>query len=140
MYGASDKLVSLRREDGTKFKIAESWPHSKAFDQRIARILAERLLPETIERFERGLPISFGLLLITKGGIRYGGILISWSDLEDVREKDGALMFKTKERWWKYRQIDAPLVTGLVKHAMRSRLVALLAARARQAYQAQEAD
>ena len=130
IYGASDKLLYLRREGGRKFKISESWPHNKAFDQRIAHIVTERLLPETIKRFERGVPISFGYLLITREGIRYFGRPIPWSDLVDALEMNGTLKFKAQGRWWRYGLIDAPLVAGLVKHAMRSRLVALLAKRA----------
>jgi uncharacterized protein DUF6585 len=126
MFGGSDKLLVLHREDGERFVVSESWSYNKELNTRIARILTERLLPQAIERFEKGMPLSFGTLLIVSAGIRYEGKVIPWSDLEDIQDKNGVLAIKTKGKWQHHMLINTPLIAALVKHAMRSRLVVIL--------------
>lgn len=139
MYGASDKLVVLHGEGARRFAISESWPHNKEFDRRVAHILVERLLPQAIERFNKGLPISFGPLLINNYGIRYIRQFIPWEELEDIREDNGAFTLKTQGEWQRYEIIDAPLIVALVTYILRARLIAVIKARIGEAYQGAEA-
>jgi hypothetical protein len=86
----------------------------------------ERMLPQVIERFEKGIPVSFGTLFVSRDGIRHEGKVTPWSDIKDVRDKKGVLVIRAKEEEKCYMLIDTPLIVALVKHVMRSRLVAVL--------------
>lgn len=126
MFGGSEALLVLHRENGGRFVVSESWSYNKELNERIAHILTERLLPQAIEYFEKSLPLSFGTLLIVSTGIRYGKEVISWSDIEDVRDKNGELAIKTKGNWRYYMLINSSLIVALVKHILRSRLIHVL--------------
>jgi len=104
------------------FVLSTYWPHNKELNRRITHIVAERWLPQAIERFEEGiLPLRFGPLLLDRAGIRHGRKTISWSDIEDVQDKNDRLALKTQGKWQRYMLIETPLVVALAKHAIRSR-------------------
>lgn len=126
MFGGSTGFFVLHREGGGRFVICESWSYNKELNERIAHILTERLLPQVIERFEKGVPISFGTLFISRDGIRHERKVTPWSDIEDVRDKNGVLIIRAKGKGQVYMLIDTSLIVALVKHVMRSRLVAVL--------------
>jgi hypothetical protein len=83
-----------------------------------------------------GKPLSFGSLLIVRAGIRCGEQVLTWEKIEDAQEKNGWLTLKIegKRRGWqsvdqhqRYLLSNLPLIVELTKHAMRSRLVGVLA-------------
>ncbi|HLI68639.1 MAG TPA: DUF6585 family protein [Ktedonobacteraceae bacterium] len=126
MFGCSTSFLVLHRKGGRRFVVSESWSYNKELNERIAHILTERMLPQVIERFEKGIPVSFGTLFVSRDGIRHEGKVTPWSDIKDVRDKNGVLVIRAKEEEKCYMLIDTPLIVALVKHVMRSRLVAVL--------------
>jgi hypothetical protein len=84
----------LQKVDGTEFSIA--------FDNRImANVdelgktleekLNQRLLPHAMDAFERGLPLPFGPLTVSKEHIEHGDKMLTWRDVERVQVTNGKL-------------------------------------------------
>ena len=128
LFGRGDSGLVLHREDGTRFVVSEPWSSNKELNTQIVHMVTERLLPRLIERFEQGVPLSFGTLLIVSTGIRYGKELVLWSDVEDVQNRNGVLVVKSKRKEQSFTSIlgNTALIMALVKHVMRTRLVVVL--------------
>lgn len=129
IFSANQALVAVYGEGLRRFAIADTLPHNSDLDQRIMHTVMPYLLPRAIKQLEAGTPLVFSKLLLDAKGLRYQENLMLWEEIEDAWEKDGKLAIKARGEKWQYHALlEAPLVVELVKHAMRARLVRMLAA------------
>lgn len=65
-------------------------------------------LPNAIDRFNAGQPVSFGPLVVSPAGIAIGDKSLFWSEVEGVRTAQGMMSVKKSGKWlpWKSVQVS----------------------------------
>jgi hypothetical protein len=91
----------LEKVDGTELSFAYDnriMADVEELGMTLEEKLNQRLVPRAMEAFERGLPLTFGPLSVSKEHIEHGDKMLTWRDVERVRVYNGKLQIYTEGR------------------------------------------
>jgi hypothetical protein len=85
---------AFSRADGTRFIVNHIFHHADELSSRIEEKVTERLLPRVLALYQRGEPVRFGQVQVSRQGIKVGGMSLPWDKVAEVQVQGGMLAFK----------------------------------------------
>ena len=85
---------AFSRADGTRFIINHVFRHADELGATIEEEVTRRLLPQVLAMYQRGEPVRFGQVQVSRRGISTGGDILPWNSVGDVQALGGILVIK----------------------------------------------
>lgn len=86
----------VRRGDATVLTVDERWDDFERLAKTIDRRVRARLIPELRAAVIAGRAVPFGVLALSSEGVTFGGRLLVWKDLKEVRIEQGQVVIVRK--------------------------------------------
>lgn len=98
--------LSIARADGIEAHFGPALSDYPLLAEEVQKRTFAYLWPVIWERFQAGIPIPFGSLELSRGGIRFAGKFLRWSEVKDVSVSQGRLSIKQGGKWLPWALVD----------------------------------
>ena len=121
MYAFTSEKHEVTLKDQSKVSLTSGIEDVFRIAQAIDVELMKRLYPEYLEKFQKGLPVSFGSLTLTSEGFSKGNSTLPWESVAFVGIDNGYLVVEARGKilsWYKKgcgKIPHVPILLRLVK-------------------------
>jgi hypothetical protein len=89
-------VYTVVTDDNTSIALSDNLQNIEALGETIQQEVARVKLPDMIEAFDRGKPVKFGCLSISKQGLTQNKDFIAWEDVKGVKVQTGYFVISKK--------------------------------------------
>jgi hypothetical protein len=104
--GAVSKIMSsslvfvVQRASGEELHFDGYLPDLKKLGAILQRETLRHLLPRALAVYQRGEPVAFGKLQVSRAGISNGKDTLPWSEVKEVKVEESSVSVSKEGKWW----------------------------------------
>jgi len=111
---ASTLIYTILLKDKKKLVLNnDRFKNVEGLGETIQREVTRRLMPQYIQTLNSGGTINFGKLTLSKQGISNGKELVPWSQIRDVKIRNGVIAINKEGKWLAWSSILASQIPNL---------------------------
>src|SRR5262245_23884112 len=99
VYVGTTYIYTLLTRDGKKVKVTNFYEKPTEWGPAIQMSITRAQLPSVLAALESGAPVTFGPLVINRGGIATGSKSLRWDEIKEIGIQQGYLRIKKSSGW-----------------------------------------
>jgi hypothetical protein len=99
VYVGTTYIYTLLTRDGKKVKVTNFYEKPTEWGPAIQASITRAQLPGVLTALESGAPVTFGPLVINRGGIATGSKSLRWDEIKEIDIQQGYLRIKKSSGW-----------------------------------------
>jgi hypothetical protein len=102
--------LTVARSDGIEAHFGPALTDYPLLAEEVQKRTFTVLWPGVWERFRAGAPITFGVLELSRSGVRHAGKFLRWAEVKELAVAQGKLSIKQAGKWLPWALLDVPAI------------------------------